>query len=108
MNKPILDACCGSRMFWFDKENENTIFMDNRDVETEELQYYVAVRRQYANREISFVVGKYDTPGKATCVFNVIMTALRHRCPVLYLPANNENFDTRMSILEEELDRGVY
>jgi len=79
-----------------------------RDVETEELQYYVAVRRQYANREISFVVGKYDTPGKATCVFNVIMTALRHRCPVLYLPANNENFDTRMSILEEELDRGVY
>lgn len=33
MNKPILDACCGSRMFWFDKENENTIFMDNRELE---------------------------------------------------------------------------
>ena len=26
----ILDACCGSRMFWFDKNNKNTIFMDNR------------------------------------------------------------------------------
>lgn len=31
--KRILDACCGSRMFWFDKENENTLFMDNREVD---------------------------------------------------------------------------
>ena len=29
-NKKILDACCGSRMFWFNKENKNTIYMDNR------------------------------------------------------------------------------
>lgn len=28
--KKILDACCGSKMFWFDKENENTVFMDKR------------------------------------------------------------------------------
>lgn len=28
--KPILDACCGSRMFWFDKENPNAVFMDIR------------------------------------------------------------------------------
>lgn len=28
--KPILDACCGSRMFWFDKENPNAVFCDNR------------------------------------------------------------------------------
>lgn len=28
--KKILDACCGSKMFWFDKENKETIFMDNR------------------------------------------------------------------------------
>lgn len=26
----ILDACCGSRMFWFDKQNPLVIFMDNR------------------------------------------------------------------------------
>ena len=31
--KPILDACCGSRMFWFDKENPDVIFMDNRELE---------------------------------------------------------------------------
>lgn len=27
----ILDACCGSRMFWFDRENENVIFNDIRN-----------------------------------------------------------------------------
>ncbi|KGN01183.1 methyltransferase, partial [Clostridium haemolyticum NCTC 8350] len=32
MEKPILDVCCGSRMFWFDKENKDAIFMDNREL----------------------------------------------------------------------------
>lgn len=31
IKKPILDACCGSRMFWFDKNNPNVVFMDKRD-----------------------------------------------------------------------------
>ena len=31
----ILDACCGSRMFWFDKQNENTTFMDIREYHEE-------------------------------------------------------------------------
>lgn len=26
----ILDACCGGRMFWFDKENPNVLFADYR------------------------------------------------------------------------------
>ena len=30
--KPIIDVCCGSRMFWFDKNNSNTVFMDNREL----------------------------------------------------------------------------
>ena len=29
----ILDACCGSRMFWFDKNNPLATFMDNREIE---------------------------------------------------------------------------
>ena len=33
--KPILDACCGSRMFWFDKHNPNVMYMDNRTLETD-------------------------------------------------------------------------
>ncbi len=31
----ILDACCGSRMFWFDKENPLVTFNDVRTLETE-------------------------------------------------------------------------
>lgn len=30
----ILDACCGSRMFWHNKENKDVIFADCREVET--------------------------------------------------------------------------
>ncbi|OPD22678.1 methyltransferase [Clostridium botulinum] len=33
MQRPILDVCCGSKMFWFDKENKDVIFMDNRELE---------------------------------------------------------------------------
>lgn len=31
---PILDACCGSKMFWFDKNNPDVMFMDKRKVNT--------------------------------------------------------------------------
>lgn len=34
MSKPILDSCCGARMFWFDKTDERAVFMDNRTLET--------------------------------------------------------------------------
>jgi len=34
MSRCILDACCGSRMFWFDKTNKNAVFMDCRELET--------------------------------------------------------------------------
>ena len=30
--KPIIDVCCGSRMFWFDRKNPKVVFMDNRTV----------------------------------------------------------------------------
>ncbi|MFP3356868.1 SAM-dependent methyltransferase [Planococcus sp. SIMBA_143] len=28
----ILDACCGSRMFWFDKQHEGVTYMDKREL----------------------------------------------------------------------------
>ncbi len=31
MNKTILDPCCGARMFWFDKQNPNVLYCDNRE-----------------------------------------------------------------------------
>ena len=33
MDKLILDACCGGRMFWFDKHNPATMFIDVRTVD---------------------------------------------------------------------------
>lgn len=31
--KPIIDVCCGSKMFWFRKDNPNAVFMDIRELE---------------------------------------------------------------------------
>jgi ubiquinone/menaquinone biosynthesis C-methylase UbiE len=31
--KAVLDACCGGKMFWFDKNNHNTVYMDIRSEE---------------------------------------------------------------------------
>ena len=33
-DKIILDACCGSRMFWFDREHKNVLYVDNRELDT--------------------------------------------------------------------------
>ena len=30
IGKKILDPCCGSRMFWFDRQNPNVVFGDKR------------------------------------------------------------------------------
>lgn len=32
--KRILDACCGSRMFYFDKKNPEVLYQDNRELDT--------------------------------------------------------------------------
>ncbi len=34
-NKKILDACCGGRMFWFNKRHPDVLFMDNRQFDGE-------------------------------------------------------------------------
>ncbi|MGS0735510.1 SAM-dependent methyltransferase [Pseudomonas sp. GG8] len=31
MNAQVLDPCCGSRMFWFDKDDQRALFGDIRD-----------------------------------------------------------------------------
>ena len=28
--KKVLDACCGSRMFWFDRQDARAVFVDKR------------------------------------------------------------------------------
>jgi hypothetical protein len=34
VSKPILDVCCGGKMFWFDKNNPNVEFCDIREIKT--------------------------------------------------------------------------
>lgn len=33
MSKTVLDACCGGRMFWYEKAHPNTVYMDVRVVQ---------------------------------------------------------------------------
>lgn len=44
--KVILDPCCGSKMFWFEKNQPNTIYADIREVERYEFypQRYIEVK----------------------------------------------------------------
>lgn len=32
--KPILDACCGSKMFWYIRNHPSVVYMDSREFET--------------------------------------------------------------------------
>ena len=34
IGKPILDPCCGAKMFWFNKKNPHALFCDNRQILT--------------------------------------------------------------------------
>lgn len=36
-NKLVLDATCGSRMIWFNKENECALFVDKRELDNEKI-----------------------------------------------------------------------
>ena len=38
MKKRIIDVCCGSKMFWFDKDNPDVEFCDIRQIE--DTEYY--------------------------------------------------------------------
>ena len=31
----VLDACCGTKMFWFDANDERALFVDKRRIENE-------------------------------------------------------------------------
>lgn len=62
---PVLDACCGGRMMWFDKANPMALFMDRRS-ETVEWQGYDSIpgtdRKRYRERSLEVrpdVVGDF-------------------------------------------------
>lgn len=68
--KKILDACCGSRMFWFDKKNINTIYIDNRIYQTKlcdgrQLKINPDIKMDFRNmkfKDKSFNLVVFDPP----------------------------------------------
>lgn len=68
--KRILDACCGSRMFYFDKKNPEVLYQDNRELETtlsdgRHLLIKPDVRMDFRNMKYednSFKVVVFDPP----------------------------------------------
>jgi hypothetical protein len=74
MDKPILDACCGSRMFWFDKQNPNVVFQDIRDedlkksngdilhIRPDKIQDFT--RMDFADNTFSLVVFRSSAPNR--------------------------------------------
>jgi len=43
---PVLDACCGVRMFWFDKHDDRAVFIDNR------CETFTHVRKDCGDKQI--------------------------------------------------------
>ncbi len=69
--KFILDACCGGRMFWFNKNHPNALYIDNRrrdtgfikqrlnfEVQPDELGDFTKLK--YKNKSFKLVV--WDPP----------------------------------------------
>lgn len=42
--KPILDVCCGGKMFYFDKNNDSVLFCDKRQFETKIDEKFFSVK----------------------------------------------------------------
>ena len=74
-NKKILDACCGSRMFWFDKKNPNVLFQDIRDAEYtlcdgRKLEVHPDIVADFTNmphKDNSFKLVVFDPPHFNSC-----------------------------------------
>ena len=67
---PILDACCGGKMFWFDKDNQNVTSMDRREEEN--------------------IIGKYQTKqGEKNRVLRVVPDIVGD---FRKMPFSNESF----------------
>jgi len=57
MNTPVLDVCCGSRAFWFDKQDGRALYVDKRSA---------VLPRKHSDRPRSPVVVAPDCQGSFT------------------------------------------
>lgn len=108
--KPIIDVCCGSKMFWFDKNNPLVEFCDNRIVPYHEFypNRYIEVKPDtlcdftklpFADK--SFKLAVFDPPhlskiGKTSWTY-LKYGALPQEWPLLI----NKGFNECMRVLDD-------
>lgn len=69
MDKPILDACCGGKMFYFDKNDPRVLFMDRRQIQTQ-----LKDRNKLRNFEVKpDVIGDFTQMEFADATFRMVV-----------------------------------
>ena len=73
----VLDACCGSKMFWFDREDRRAVFMDHRSE-----SYSWEVRKTGRRRHLVVlpsVIGDFSAMPFEDCSFHLVVFDPPHR-----------------------------
>lgn len=112
----ILDACCGSRMFWFNKNNPNCLFIDNRNetLTAKDSSYKSGIRiieinpdivadftdMPFDNNQFSLVV--FDPPHLKTLGKNSWMAKKYGKLPTDWEYMIRKGFDECMRVLKPE------
>lgn len=109
MKKPILDACCGGRMFWFDKNNPDVLFCDNRKethtlcdkrrlkIEPDIVCDFTAL--PFADKQFKLVV--FDPPHLVKLGENSWMAKKYGKLPENWRPLIKNGFNECMRVLDD-------
>ena len=106
--KKILDACCGSRMFWYDRNHTDTVYMDNRqlnDTLCDGRQLVVApdVVGDFTVmpfEDSSFYVVVFDPPHLVQVGQNSWLAKKYGKLPKDFIPYIAKGFDECMRVLK--------
>lgn len=108
-DKLIIDVCCGSKMFWFDKNNPLVEFCDKREVPYHEFypNRYIEVKpnticdfKELPFADNSFKLAVFDPP-HLTQVGDTSWTYLKYgRLPIDWQAEIKKGFDECMRVLD--------
>ena len=110
IDKKILDACCGSRMFWFDKSNPDVLFADIRSEEHElcdgrKLEIYPDMQMDFRNMPFpdnSFKLVVFDPPHMKSLGSNSWMAKKYGVLSESWQEDIKKGFDECMRVLEPD------